>query len=336
MKKGFLLIGLALLTFILAACGEKTGDQATKASDGKTVLRYNGETGTVMTAELAEDLGYFEKVKLEYTGIAKGGPESIQFVASKQMEFGNAFNGAIIKSVAKDVKIKAVVASYGSNETNYAGYFVKKDSPIKEAKDLIGKKVAVNILGAHYEMALREYLHDKGLTEDEVNKIEFITMPMVSSEQAVTSGQVDVAALNFLFRDKALEKGDLKVLFKDVDAKGPFTAGSYFFSEKYIEEHPAELKDFTQGVAKAYEWLKETNRDEVVARMKTIMEKRDRDEPIENLKYWQSSNVDSEGGVLKQEDFDIWLDQLVRTGEFKSKNVDTSKIYTNEFNPFNK
>lgn len=328
------LIVLTLLTLVLAACGSKTEDGATKAADGKTVLRYNGETGNVMVTELAEDLGYFKKVKLKYTGNAKGGPESIQFVASNQLEFGHAFNGAVVKSVAKGVKIKAVITSYGSNEKNYAGYFVKKDSPIKKAEDLIGKKVAVNILGAHYEMALREYLHDKGLSEKDINKIEFITMPLVSSEQAVTSGQVDAAALNFLFRDKALEKGDLKVLFKDVDMKGPFTAGSYFFTEKYIEEHPEEVADFTQGVAKVFEWLKVTDRDEIVARMESIMKKRNLNEPIENLKYWNSTNVDSKGGLLKQEDYDTWVDQLVRTGEFKSKNIDTSKVFTNEFNPY--
>lgn len=334
MKRIFILGIFAVLTVILIACGNKTEDSSTQAKDGKSILRYNGDTGIVTIAELAEDLGYFKKVKLEYTGIAKGGPESIQLVASDQLEFGNAFNGAIIKSVEKGVKIKAVTAAYGSNEENYAGYFVKKNSSIKEAKDLIGKKVAINILGAHYEMVLKEYLHDEGLTEEEISKVELVTMPMVSSEQSVTSGQVDVATLNFLFRDKGLENKNLKVLFKDIDKNGSFTAGSYFFSEKYIKEHREELSDFTQGVAKAYEWLKENDRGEVVARMKVIMEKRERDEPIENLEYWESSNVDSKGGLLKKEDFDIWLDQLVRTGEFESKNIDTANLYTNEFNPY--
>ena len=41
---------------------------------------------------------------------------------------------------------------------------MKEDSPIKTARDLIGKKIAVNTLGAHLEFMLREYLARNGLT----------------------------------------------------------------------------------------------------------------------------------------------------------------------------
>lgn len=336
MNKRILILVVAILTLVLTACGSKTQDEVTQAKDGKTVFRYNGETGLVTPAELAEDLGYFEKISLEYTGLTKGGPESIQFVATDQMEFGNAFNGAIIKSVEKGVKIKGVVTSYGSNEENYLGFFAKKGTDIKEAKDLIGKKVAINIRGANYEMALQEYLYENGLTDEDIKEVEFIAMPMVNAEQAVVNNQVDVAALSNIFRDKALENGKTEVVFKDTEASGEYNAGSYFFKEDFIKSHEEEVKDFTQGVARAYEWMVETEQAEVIKRMEKIMVERDRGEPVENLKYWHGRSVVTEGGVIQSSDFDKWLELLVKTKDIKTTDIDTSKMFTNEYNPYNK
>ena len=97
-----------------------------------------------------------------------GGPESIQLTATKQTDFGSAFNGAIIKSYSKNVKIKSVVGSYGSDEDTYIGAYALKGSSIKSAKDFIGKKVGVNTLGAHMEFVIKDYLRQGGLTEDEI------------------------------------------------------------------------------------------------------------------------------------------------------------------------
>lgn len=337
MNKWAALLSTAALALTLAACGdkEKTADNASNASSGETyALKYQGETGIVTPAEVAEDLGYFKKVSLDYQGAYTGGPESIQFVATKQLDYGMAFNGAIIKSIDKGVKIKSVISSYGSNKEIFLGFFGQKGSKIKEPKDLIGKKVALNIRGAHYEMAVKQYLYNAGLTDKQIEQVQFVVLPQVNSEQAVINGQVDVAALNGIFRDKALESKNVDLLFKDVDAfEGQYNAGSYFFRDEFIKENPEVVKDFTQGVSKAIDWMKETDRDEVVARLEDIMEKRDRDEPIENLQYWQGTGINTKGGVIQESDFNQWRPLLKRLGDIQDGNVDTSTMYTNEFNP---
>ncbi|MBQ0139884.1 MAG: ABC transporter substrate-binding protein [Kurthia sp.] len=338
MKKLFIFAVLAVLTVILTACGSKEKDSAASASNGKFALKYNGEASVVNAAELAEDLGYFKKVTLDYKGFSKGGPESIQYVATKQIDFGSAFNAAIIKSVEKGVKIKSVITSYGSTNESYLGFFRKKGSPITEAKDLIGKKVSVNIRGAHLEMALQKYLLNAGLTDEEIAQVEFVTLPSVNAEQTLLNDQIDLAGLTFIYRDKALEANKTTVLFKDIDKEvfdGEYNAGGYFFSEDFIKEHPEEVKDFTQGVAKAFEWLKTTEKDEVIARMTKIMEARKREESPENLKYWHDAGIVTEGGVIEETDYDRFLEQLVKSGELDSKDIDVTKYFTNEFNPYN-
>ena len=38
------------------------------------------------------------------------------------------------------------------------------------ARDLIGKKIGVNAVGAHFEIVLKEYLSQQGLSEEEIKK----------------------------------------------------------------------------------------------------------------------------------------------------------------------
>lgn len=334
MKKWAALFATGALTLSLAACGDKTEDATSSASKNeKYALKYQGETGSVTPAEVAEDLGYFQKTSLDYQGAYTGGPESIQFVATKQLDFGMAFNGAIIKSIDKGVKIKSVVSAYGSNKNVYVGFFGQKGTKIKEAKDLIGKKIALNIRGAHYELAVKQYLYNAGLTDKQIDDIQFVVLPQVNAEQAVVNGQVDIAALQGVFRDKAIENKDVQLVFTDVDAfDNEYNAGSYFFRDEFIQDNPEVVKDFTQGVAKAIDWMNSTDRDEVVKRLEDIMEKRGRNETSENLKYWKGTGVKTKGGTIQENDFNQWRPALKRLGDIQDENIDTKTMYTNEFN----
>jgi ABC-type nitrate/sulfonate/bicarbonate transport system substrate-binding protein len=150
----------------------------------KTEIRYQGWAGQVTFPELAEDLGYLAPLKLKWVGNTISGPQDIQTVVTGDVDIGGAFYGAIIKLIAAKAPIKAVVGYYGSDADTYNGYYVKEDSPIKTARDLIGKKVAVNTLGAHLEFVLREYLARNGLSAAEAKQVTLVAVSPVTGEQA--------------------------------------------------------------------------------------------------------------------------------------------------------
>ena len=155
---------------------------------------------------------------------------------------------------------------------------VVADQEKHTARDLIGKKVSMNTLGAHSEFVLREYLARNGLTPKEAEQVTFVVVPPISSEQSLRAGQVDVAALNGLLRDKALERGGLRLLFSDYQLYGSFNAGTYVFKEKFIKENPKTVARFVEGTARAIEWARTTPKDQVVARFVDIIQKRGRGE----------------------------------------------------------
>ncbi|MCA1454420.1 ABC transporter substrate-binding protein [Bradyrhizobium sp. BRP22] len=298
----------------------------------KTEIRYQGWAGQVTFPELAEDLGYLAPLKLKWVGNTISGPQDIQTVVTGDIDVGGAFYGAIIKLIAAKAPIKAVVGYYGSDADTYYGYYVKEDSPIRSARDLIGKKVAVNTLGAHLEFVLREYLARNGLSASEAKQVTLVAVPPVTGEQALRQGQVEVTALNGVLRDKALERGGLRKLFADTDLFGNFTGGAYVLRDKFIRENPNTARKLIEGISRAIEWVRETPPEEVRARFDKIVAERKRNEDASSIKYWKSTGVASKGGLIADQQLQVWIDWLVKDGLLKPDQIKASDIYTNDFN----
>jgi ABC-type nitrate/sulfonate/bicarbonate transport system substrate-binding protein len=77
-----------------------------------------------------------------------GGPESIQAVTIGDVDFGSAATGSVIKLIAVGAPIRQVIASGGVDSLTWGGYFVLEQSPLRGPRDLLGKKISVNTLGA--------------------------------------------------------------------------------------------------------------------------------------------------------------------------------------------
>jgi ABC-type nitrate/sulfonate/bicarbonate transport system substrate-binding protein len=298
----------------------------------QTEIRYQGWAGQVTFVELADDLGYLAPLKLKWVGNTISGPQDIQTVVTGDVDIGGAFYGAIIKLIAAKAPVKAVVGYYGSDETTYNGYYVKEDSPIRTARDLIGKTVAVNTLGAHLEFVLREYLARNGISTADAKRVTLVAVPPVTGEQALRQGSVDVTTLNGVLRDKALERGGIRRLFADTDLFGNFTGGAYVLREKFIKDNPSTSRKLVEGLSRAIAWAQSTPPDEVRARFGRIIADRKRNEDASPIKYWKSTGVASKGGVISDGEIQIWIDWLVKDGLLKPDQLKAADTYTNEFN----
>jgi ABC-type nitrate/sulfonate/bicarbonate transport system substrate-binding protein len=324
-----------VLAFALSACSSvKSKDPETSSDYELNELRYQGSAGLVTFPELAEDLGYLAPVTLKFVGNTISGPQDIQAVATGDTDFGMAFNGAIIKLIAAKVPIRAVVGGYGVDQQTFSGFYVLEDSPIRSARDLIGKKIAVNTLGAHHEFMLREYLQRNGLSSAEAKQVELIVLPPVNTEQGLRQKQVEVATLGNLLRDKALERGGIRALFTDYELFGTFTAGSYAMSQRFLARNPKTARKFVEAVAKAIEWARATPREQVIARFKAIIAKRKRDENADAVSYWKSTGIAGKGGTLSAREFQLWLDWLVKEHELAPGAVALRDVFSNDWNRY--
>ncbi|MGE0219629.1 ABC transporter substrate-binding protein [Mycolicibacterium sp.] len=315
---------------LLSGCSSSDSD----TEGGVTTLRYQGWANQVTLPELAEHLGFFDErtIKLDWVGNTISGPQDIQSAATGQTDFGGAFGGAVAKLVGSGAQIKAVINYYGGDDIDFGAYYVPADSPIRTARDLIGKKIAVNTLGGQNEADVFNYLRQQGLSVDDIKKVELVTLPPVNQEDALRRGQVDVAGLSGQFKQRADAAGGLRILWDQHSQYGPFNGGPYVFRTDFIAENPEAVRAFVDGVGKAIQWARLTPREEVVRVQTEIIDARKRpNETSETLKYWLSPGVPSYYGYIVDEDFERWSDWLISTGAVKELPA-PSQLYTNEFN----
>lgn len=340
--KFYKITALLVLIVSLLVIGWGLGKKDNKAIinvQGSNVLetdeiRYQGWAGQVLLPELAEDLGYLAPLKLKWIGNTISGPQDIQAVASGDIDIGSAFGTAIINLKAANAPIKWVISSGGSDDKVSSQLLVLEDSPIKTARDLIGKKISVNTIAAHNEIVIKQYLRKNGLTEDEIKQVQLIIIPPANAEQTLRQKQVDAAMLGGIFKDKAYERGGIRALTSDVEILGKRATSGTVLSEKFIKRNPNAAKKYVEAIAKTIEWSRETPREQVVARLENIIKKRGRNEDTSAIKYWKGWGVESKGGLVNDKDIQLWIDILVNDGKLKKGQIKTSDVYTNEFNPY--
>jgi ABC-type nitrate/sulfonate/bicarbonate transport system substrate-binding protein len=318
-----------IFTMAVSACG---GPATAGGAGGAevTTLKYQGSANSVTLPELAADLGYLDGITLEWVGNTISGPQDIQSAATNQTDFGGAFTGAVVKLADAGAQITGVVNYYGSDTKSFTGYYVPADSPIHTARDLIGKKIAVNTLGGQSEAVIHTYLLNNGLSEAEIEQVQLVVLPPNDTEQAIRRGQVDAGSLGGVLQDKALATGGLRALFTDVEFFGSFPGGQYVFRNSFIEKNPTTVRTFTTGVAKAIQWETKTPREEVIARFTKIIQERGRSESTEALQYWKSVGVPN-AGIIEDKHFTLWAGYLKDAGLINGE-LQPDKYYTNEFN----
>ncbi|MFP3040480.1 ABC transporter substrate-binding protein [Treponema primitia] len=340
MKKQNVLVLLSVISFLCIFGCEKNkktniSNEDTETGKYETLeIRHQGWANIVTQFELAEDLGYITPLKLKWVGNTISGPQDIQTTQTNETEIGNAFTTAIINLQAANGSLIGVIGYGGSDVNKTSSLIVLDNSPIKSAKDLIGKTVAVNTLAAASETYVRSYLVSEGLTPDEIEKVELIIIPPVSMEQTLRSKQVDSAMMSGIYKDKVLESGGVRLVFSDIDIFGDFTSSLWTMRKSFIEQNPNTTRRLVEGMAKAIEWSKNSPVEEVRERMKDIIRRRNRDEDEKIIDYWQTYGLASKGGLIFDKDIEIWIDWLIKKGDLNEGQIKPSDIYTNEFNPY--
>ncbi|WP_312384374.1 ABC transporter substrate-binding protein [Atlantibacter subterraneus] len=282
-----------------------------QAQDNVT-LRYLASYGGISAHELADALGYFKGtgVSIENKGYASGGPESLFALASGSVDIGSAATPAVLNSIASGNKFVAAYPTNGIDNTTKSIFYVREDSPIKTVKDLAGKSVAINTLGAHLDYTLREALRQAGLPQ---NAAKPVGVPGPQLEQVLRSGQVDVAAFGYwqtTFEGVARSHGGLRPVFNDTAVLGEIAGGFTVLREDFVQEHPEAAKTFVQQSARALDYAREHPEEVRVILAKALKE---RGENPEVAQYFTGYGV-RPGGKAEDRDVQYWIDILERDG----------------------
>ncbi|OWV75695.1 sulfonate ABC transporter substrate-binding protein [Rhizobium sp. R339] len=289
---------------------------ATPAAAADAVkLRYLASQGGLAAHELADALGYFKDtgITFENVGYAQGGPASLIALASGDVEIGSAATSAVLNSIIGGNDFVAAYPSNGINDEVQSTFYVLEDSPIKSIKDIAGKSIAVNTLGAHLDYTIREALHSVDLPSDSANQV---VVPGPQLEQVLRSKQVDIAAFGYwqtTFEGAALKNGGLRAVFDDTDVLGDIAGGFVVLRRDFIQQHPEAAKIFVEQSARALDYAREHPEETKKILAKALAE---RGENPDIAQYFRGYGVRA-GGLPVERDIQFWIDVLVREGKLK-------------------
>lgn len=325
-------VAASLAAMGLGACGSAGADSGQE----ETTIRYQSYAGAVDAFLLADALGEFEGLTLKRVGDITGGPQALQALVSDQTDVGgSAFYGAIAQLVATGAPIKAVIPFYGSNETTNSSVSVLEKSDIRTARDLVGRKIAVNTLGANQEAVLDTWFDQEGLSQAEQDKITFVPLPPLNTPEALGSGKVDAAVLSFTGKKQTEAQYPLRTLVRDIDVVGePYAGGGITLREEFIEKNPKTSRQIVEGVAAAIEFLETHDKQEVFDVYFPYLEEEGYGDYIEPIRanFPGTLGIDAKP-VIADEDIQRWVDWLDSRGDIDAEDIDVKDVYTNELNP---
>jgi NitT/TauT family transport system substrate-binding protein len=209
--------------------------------------KYQGPQGWFF---LADDRGYFKAEGLEVTmDQGNGSGAAVPLVANGTYDIGFGDINALIELAAKkpDEAPVAVYVMYNRPPFTVA---VKSDSPIKEPKDFIGKKLG----GAANDGALKLFPALCKMTKIDCAKVEITNMQPNLREQMLMQGQVDgvFGYVNTIrFSAKLIGVADDKLRYINFGDYGmDLYSNAIIVSKKLIKENPKAVTGLIKAINK--------------------------------------------------------------------------------------
>jgi NitT/TauT family transport system substrate-binding protein len=202
----------------------------------------------------ASDLGIFKKYGLDVEVTSMGSGASIApAVAGGTDDIGSSNFISLAQGHERGVPFLMVAPSgeYTSKSPT-TQLLVAKDSPIKSARDLNGKIVAVTSLNNIAQVTVSAWSDKNG---GDYKSLKFTEVPFAQMGPAVVSGRVDAIEIAEPFLSAVLNAGDGRVLAADGDAIGStWVEGGYFCTVEYAKNNTDVLKRFSRAIAETGRW----------------------------------------------------------------------------------
>src|SRR5438552_5308276 len=189
---------------------------------------------------MAMEKGFFKAEGLEIEPVPMaGGAVIVQGVTSGDLQFGWTNVISLYQAHVEGFDFKLVAGGAtnvkGTNESH--AIQVLKSSPIKSAKDLEGKTIAVNTLNNIVHLMAMAWIDKNGANS---GKVKFVEVPFPQMEAALGAGKIDAISIHEPFATAAVQKGQTRGLsnpWRDVMPK--FLIASWFASEKWNQKNKA-------------------------------------------------------------------------------------------------
>lgn len=199
----------------------------------------------------AQSAGLFARVGLTVQmQRPQGGAATAAAIIGGALEFGKSSPLELFNAHARGVPLVWVApASLYRSQAPDGGLLVARTSPIRTARDLNGKTVAVTVLNDLNTLGTRAWVDQNG---GDSGTIKFVELSPSAIPPAFAAGRVDAAALFNPVFEQALTSGNVRLLAHAYDAIAKrFLSAVWFTSQSYAEAHPDVVERFARVMLEA-------------------------------------------------------------------------------------
>lgn len=247
------------------AVSEEPSSEATDAPEDSYTVKFAPFISyTGLGTALGIEKGFFAEDGLQIESITVD--DKVSGLISGDIDFADLNTSQAITAISKGAPFKIV----GSMFRTKGAFYLLGANDINEISDLKGKTVGIAMAGTGLDAYTRVILKENGLDPDK--DVTLVANGVYAQAYAsLEAGQVSATIIHQPYVALAEKEGKGKLLAKGYEYLPTFHTGVLVASDKFIAEHPDELRKIIAAYYKSWTYAKE-NLDETVAFGTTYVE----------------------------------------------------------------
>jgi NitT/TauT family transport system substrate-binding protein len=240
-----------LVTAVLAGCGgsdkgSTSGANGLEKTDLKVGILPIPDAATVY---IAKSKGYFAAEGLNVTPVVlTNGSETVSRVVSGSVDIAYSAYIPIIQAAAAGVGVRVISDGYRGRSNLYP-IVTRPDSPIRDARQLAGKKIGLINTKGFPSLLTDAALAGVGVPASAVHLVE---IPYPNMPAALQNGSIDAAFMTEPYLSQSRQTFGARTVIDTMS--GPtadLPVGGYASSPRFMTNNPKTLAAFDRAIAKA-------------------------------------------------------------------------------------
>lgn len=216
------------------------------------ILPFSESLGAVM----ADKLGYFkaEGIEVEFSKF-NSGALALPLVQAGRLEIAFSNTVATLQALEQgfDGMILAPGAVVRTQAPDSTSVLMTRKGAFKSAKEIEGKRIAVNVINSSAWLYVMAYLDKHGIDR---SKVRFVEIPFPQMNDPLVNGQVDVISQVEPFSTMLADTGKADLLgytYVETQPNGEIT--QYVALTEWVRKNPQLAQRFARAVRKGAEYV---------------------------------------------------------------------------------
>jgi NitT/TauT family transport system substrate-binding protein len=213
------------------------------AQESKRIrIGYSALSLSFLPQLFARDAGVFQKHGLTVELIQMAGPIQVAALAAGEIDFGAAVSPALFAAV-RGLPLRGVMITVKTPL-----FYIVTEPGVKRIEDLVGKKVAVDTIGALQYIAAKAMFKKKGVNPEQISYIQ--TGSVSNSVAALSTGAVNGALLSLPHNVIMTQKG-FNQMVSTPEAGVNFPPGGLSVHVNKLQKETAQIKRVMEALLDA-------------------------------------------------------------------------------------